>query len=129
MSELLANRMPKCERFFGRFRNVSDVWREFDIKPSECNESGVLFAWYDCEQYSGRAHLLLMCHGLHEVVVEHCSCDGLRDTWRLEKVTLDSLRMRPFAKSTYDGSGVPSYSPEALIALRRVCGVPDGGLP
>ena len=63
--------MSGNRKFFGLFDHVHEVWEEFDIRPSQCEEYQVLLATYDCENYEGNAYVLMRAYDqLYEVVAK-----------------------------------------------------------
>lgn len=87
--------------FLELFESVEDITREFAIEASALEGYEIHIAFYEYEDYSGNAFVLLEKDGvLYEVNGGHCSCHGLEeDQWELEETTVEALRHRIKADS------------------------------
>jgi hypothetical protein len=95
-------------KYFGIFTDAASVGSEFSTDDAKDEE--ILFAWYEYEDYSGDAFVLLRRDGvLYEVNGGHCSCYGLEGQWELEATTWEALAMRP-----------PRYEEAANAELARL---------
>ncbi len=80
--------------FYGYFSCAEDVFTSFQVAVN--NKLTFLYAAYDCEDYSGDAHVIFIKDGcLYEVNGSHCSCMGLEDQWSPEETTVTALLSRP----------------------------------
>lgn len=77
-------------------------------------DGNILFAYYMYEDYSGRAFVLYRRKRLFEVHGSHCSCEGLKGSWRPEPTTWAALAMRQFSYLPDD----PRQELEDLIKKR-----------
>lgn len=87
--------------FLELFTSVEDITREFNIEASALEDYTIHLAFYEYEDYSGHAFVLLEKDGqLFEVNGGHCSCHGLEeDQWGLEETSMEALRHRINADS------------------------------
>lgn len=116
------------EKYFGRLDSVNDVNRDFDSRGDEIlDDSEVLFASYEDEDYSGHAVVLFERNGtLMEVGGSHCSCYGLEGQFAPGQVTWEALALR------LSGLGEPGFflsrhSAEAIDAFRELVMSHTGG--
>ena len=73
------------------FNDWGSVAHEFEIDRAEPDE--VLFAAYECENYSGDALVIFREGGETKAVFgSHCSCYGLEDQWKPEPITAEMIR-------------------------------------
>ncbi len=76
--------------YYDLFESWEDVQREFDMKEPEPE---VLFAAYECENYSGDSLLIFKREGqLFTVHGSHCSCYGLEEQWDPEDSSPEVVR-------------------------------------
>jgi len=89
------------------------VLHEFEIP--DLNGIKILFAFYNYEDYSGDAFVLLEKENkLYEVNGSHCSCYGLEGQFDLEEVNLTELEQRLNKGSFGEYSGFKSKLKEFL---------------
>ena len=107
--------------YLGLFSNKNDIMREFQISRDkdsypdeedidvyssrfdEFNQYEILLAWYQYEDYSGSAFVLLHKDSkFYEVTGSHCSCMGLEDQFSPEPVSLEYLREKAKNGFYYD---------------------------
>ena len=83
--------------YFGAFTGSDDIVAEFGITSRDLDDTQILIADYQCEDFEGVAFVLFRRDGkLYEVHGSHCSCHGLQDQWEPQEATLEALRMRRF---------------------------------
>jgi hypothetical protein len=91
----------------------------------------VLHAYYEYEDYSGRAFVVLRSRvdgGLWEVNGSHCSCYGLEDQWDLESTTFEALAHRNKARPLPGMEGQGMRKLAAFMEARELgSGVVEGG--
>lgn len=76
-----------------QWSSLSGIYEDFRVEPSEDVE--ILLAYYDYEDYSGRAFVLFRKDGeLYEANGSHCSCFGLEGQWDPEETNVEVLRHR-----------------------------------
>ena len=78
---------------FDDFGSREELAASFRIQLDELEELEILYAWYDSDGYSGRAHVVVRAGQgqLFECESSHCSCSGL--DWDLTPTTLGALKM------------------------------------
>lgn len=73
----------------------SQIASEFDYPIEELNKLHFIYAWYDCQSYSGDAYLLFIKDDkVYEIVAGHCSCYGLEGQFEPEEIPLEVLYHR-----------------------------------
>ena len=81
--------------YYGNWTCLTDMLRDFCIDESDVEGYQVLYAWYEYEDYSGSAFVLLEKAGvLYEINGGHCSCYGLEDQFFLEETNVEALLKR-----------------------------------
>lgn len=84
------------------------------------SEDEILFAWYDCADYSGSALVVYERDGkLYEVNGGHCSCYGLEGQWTPEETTAEALGMRCVRDEEYSSYG-PHMEDDAVEYWREL---------
>jgi len=71
------------------FQTPEDIANRFNIHLSDLDNFEFVYAWYDYEDYSGRALVLYYNtedEQYYEVHGGHCSCYGLEDQWEPEVI-------------------------------------------
>ena len=71
------------------FQSPSDIAGQFWIPESELDNIEFVYAFYDYEDYSGRALVIYYNtedEQYYEVHGGHCSCYGLEDQWEPEVI-------------------------------------------
>ena len=83
-------------RYYGNFKGVEDLWREFEITEADVRDEDIVWAYYDLDGYEGTARVILQRDGrLYEVRESHCSWFGLGRGWRPAEVSRAQLALRP----------------------------------
>lgn len=94
----------KYQVFHEMFKDVESICREFvnyderdnwqETQPAkDLKGAKVLFAYYDCQNYSGDATVLYRKGGKIFIVGgSHCSCNGLEGQWEPKEVTVKYLK-------------------------------------
>ena len=82
---------------------------EMDRALENYKDVNILFAYYNYEDYSGKAWVLFEENGnLYEVDGGHCSCYGLENQWEKEPIVLEELKNRlengTFGTDSYFGN-------------------------
>lgn len=80
------------------------VFDAFGVSKEVSAGVDIILASYTYEDYSGDAYVLFRKDNeLYEVTGSHCSCYGLEDQWRPDKVTLEDIRagLTRYAPSYY----------------------------
>ncbi len=112
------------QRYFGDFKDIDDIWREF--RPNRWADSPdplpdgfptdpqILFASYGQGSYDGDAIVIYTDHEtLYEVNASHCSCYGLEGQWKPEETSWAAIAMRTYMDS--------SHGVDAIARLRLLC--------
>lgn len=82
--------------YFGLFKSLDDVCREFNVNASELQDADIIYASYDQADYEGEAHVIFVKNGLiFEVNGSHCSCNGLEECWVPEETEAIALLKQP----------------------------------
>jgi len=71
------------------FQTPEDIANRFNIPLSALDNLEFVYAWYDYEDYSGRALVIYYNtedEQYYEVHGGHCSCYGLEDKWEPEVI-------------------------------------------
>lgn len=81
--------------YCGDWECLQDMLNDFQISEDVVQGYDVLYAWYEYENYSGSAFVLLQKDGkFYEVNGGHCSCYGLEDQFDLEETSVEALLKR-----------------------------------
>lgn len=122
------------DKYFGGWDSRENVLRSFFPAPYDWDDEPVkypapddfptdeeiLFAWYDYEDYSGKALVVYERDGkLYEVNGSHCSCYALEGQWEPEETDAQSLGMRCVRDEEYSGYG-PSMDDAAVACYREL---------
>lgn len=79
--------------FNGEFANANDVFSSFEVSDDERKGVIILYAVYNCEDYSGSAAVIFYKEDkLYQVLGGHCSCYGLEGQWEPEEVEIEVMR-------------------------------------
>lgn len=91
------------------WKNKENVMDSFVLSKEERDvyqDSVIVFAVYDCDEFSGTAFVLFEQDGrLYEVHGGHCSYDGLENQWLPEEVDLNELEHRLIHGTFGENSG------------------------
>lgn len=84
---------PIKERFPNKYNGIFEsnavIASQFQIPVAELADMEIIYANYECEDYSGRAIVLFLSYEddlYYEVHGSHCSCNGLEDQWEPELI-------------------------------------------
>lgn len=106
------------QRYFGEFKSVEDVIREFSIEGADNvipKDEEILLAVYEVGGYDGSARVFFRRDKkLYEVSGSHCSCFGLEGQWEPHEVLPEQLRIRPIEDDYTMG-----YFSEAIALYRK----------
>ena len=81
--------------YYGDWKNLEDMLRNFCISKEVVEDYEILYAWYEYADYSGSAFVLLKKDDkLYEVNGGHCSCYGLEDQFDLEETMPEAILKR-----------------------------------
>ena len=81
--------------YVGNWSCLEDMLKDFCIDKSVVEGFEVLYAWYEYEDYSGSAFVLLKKGDtLYEVNGSHWSCYGLEEQFELEETNIEALLKR-----------------------------------
>lgn len=81
--------------YCGDWECLQDMLNDFQISEDVVQGYDVLYAWYEYENYSGSAFVLLQKDGkFYEVNGGHCSCYGLENQFDLEETSVEALLKR-----------------------------------
>lgn len=100
--------------YYNLFMARGDIEREFECTLPAGAE--ILFAWYEDENYTGRAIVVYRIGTqLYEVHGSHCSCHGLEEQWEPEETTLAAMAGYRIGQEDWDD---PTLAPawDAMIA-------------
>jgi len=124
MSDIEATRTSEVRRFWGGFKNETDIKDQYDLKFHELDSCEILFAYYSIGGYDGFSTVLFK-KGYGQLFLDtsgHCSCNGLEGSWAPKKVTwayMKEMYGDPSAQSYID-SNEGSIEAEAFKALAEI---------
>ena len=119
-------------QYFGAWNSRENVlqdffpqydWEEvqrYPLPEDFPSDEEILFAWYDCADYSGSALVVYERDGkLFEVNGSHCSCYGLEEQWKPEETSAEALGMRCVRDEEYSSYG-PNMDDDTVAFWRAL---------